>query len=66
VPDEPDDIYREKTVFSIAMNGYDYDDDNSNMEFTFVGTGSALGLLPYVIGIFLLGVLAIAIILFVQ
>lgn len=40
VPDDPADIYRETVTFSVAMNGYDFMEDSSELEFTFIGTGS--------------------------
>lgn len=66
VLDEPDSIYEEKVQFSIAMNGYDYDYDANNFEFTFVGTGSVLGFCLQTLVILLLGILLIAVIMFVQ
>lgn len=49
----PEDIYRETVVFSIAMNGYNYDDDTSPLEYTFVGTGSPIGIKGVVLCILL-------------
>lgn len=48
------------------MNGYDYDFDANNFEFTFVGTGSVLGFGLQTLVILLLGILLIAVIMFVQ
>jgi hypothetical protein len=48
------------------MNGYDYDYEANNFEFTFVGTGSQFGLGPATLVIFAMGLLVIAFILFVQ
>merc|ERR1712183_261886 len=42
--DEPEDVYRETVTFSLAMNGYNFDDDVSPLEYTFVGTGSWIGM----------------------
>lgn len=66
VTDDPEDIYREKVKFTIAMNGYDFDEDTTTQDFTFVGTGYSLGLLPQILGILLMGVLIIAGIVFIQ
>lgn len=66
VSDEPEDIYRESVEFSIAMNGYDYDYDANSHEFTFIGTGSYMGLGPIILCILLGGVLIVAFIIFVQ
>lgn len=66
VTDDPEDIYREKVKFSLAMNGFDFDDDTSTNDFTFVGTGYSLGLLPQILGILLIGVVIVAVIVFIQ
>ena len=65
VADDPEDIYREKVKFTIAMNGFDFDDESSTNDFTFIGTGYSLGLLPQILGILLIGVLIIAGIVFI-
>jgi len=49
---------------SVALNGQDFDEDNSEVEFTFVGTGSTLVFWPYVIGTLLIGLLLIALVVF--
>lgn len=66
VTDDPEDIYREKVKFTLAMNGFDFDDETSTNDFTFVGTGYSLGLLPQILGILLIGVLIVAGIVFIQ
>lgn len=48
------------------MNGFDFDDETSTNDFTFVGTGYSLGLLPQILGILLIGVLIVAGIVFIQ
>jgi hypothetical protein len=48
------------------MNGYDYDYDANSHEFTFIGTGSYMGLGPIILCILLGGVLIVAFIIFVQ
>jgi len=30
VPDDPDDIYEEEVDFLVTLNGFDYDNDNSD------------------------------------
>jgi hypothetical protein len=42
INDAPDTIYRETVVLSVSMNGQDFEEDTSSVEFTFVGTA------PYV------------------
>jgi hypothetical protein len=46
------------------MNGQDFDEESSDVDFTFVGTGSTLVFWPYVIGTLLIGLLLVAMIVF--
>lgn len=55
VPEDPDDIYEETVTFAIAMNGFDFEEDISETDFTFIGTGSYWGLTGMVIAIILTG-----------
>lgn len=56
VPDDPDDIYAEEVDFLVTMNGFDYDDDNSDQQFfLFEGTGTPMKLLPIVLFIIVIG-----------
>lgn len=64
--ENPEDIYREKVVFSVSMNGYDYPYEINSFAFLFVGTGNWINLGPILVGIFLFGILVGAFILFVQ
>jgi hypothetical protein len=66
VPDDPEDIYRDTVIFSLAMNGYDFDTDESELNFTFIGTGSYIGLGGVVLFIILLGPLIAAFVLFIN
>ena len=49
---------------TVALNGQDFDNDNSDVDFTFVGTGSTLVFWPYVVSTLLIGLLLVAIIVF--
>jgi hypothetical protein len=49
--ESPQDIHRETVVFSLAMNGLSFDEDTSSLEYTFVGTGSMIGMKWVVIAI---------------
>lgn len=42
IDEDPSSIYREEVQISVAMNGKDYDEVNSQVYFTFVGTGTYL------------------------
>ena len=64
VQDDPDDVWRETVQIEVALNGQDFDEDNSDVDFTFVGTGSTLVFWPYVIGTLLIGLLLVAIVVF--
>ena len=60
--DDPDSIYRETVKLTVAMNGQDHDEDSSQAEFTFVGTGTYLVFWPFIIGALLLGLLIVALV----
>lgn len=59
--DDPNDVYVEEIGLSVSMNGMTFaeEDSDETLPFTFEGTGEAMGLLPVVIFILVLG-LAIA------
>ena len=42
IEDDPSSIYREEVQVTVAMNGRDFDEMNSQVYFTFVGTGTYL------------------------
>lgn len=64
VQDDPDSIWRETVRITVALNGQDFDEDSSDVDFTFVGTGSTLVFWPYVVGTLLIGLLLVALIVF--
>ena len=64
VSDDPDSIWKETVRITVALNGQDFYEDNSDVDFTFVGTGSTLVFWPYVIGTLLIGLLLVALIVF--
>jgi len=61
IKDDPDSIWREVVSISIAQNGKDFDDDFTEAEVTFVGTGSPLGFWSAILATLLIGLLIIAI-----
>lgn len=63
IEDDPDSIYKETIKLTVAMNGVDHEDQNSELEFTFVGTGTYLVFWPFLIGALLIGLLIVALIL---
>ena len=62
VQDDPDSIWKETVKITVALNGQDFDEENSDTDFTFVGSGSTLVFWPYVIGTLLIGLLLVALI----
>jgi len=62
VEDDPDSIYRETVKLTIAMNGADHEEETSQVEFTFVGTGTYLVFWPFIIGALLIGLLIVALV----
>jgi hypothetical protein len=64
VSDDPDSIWKETVRITAALNGQDFDEDSSEVDFTFIGTGSTLVFWPYVVGALLIGLLLVALIVF--
>ena len=64
INEDPDTIWRETVKLTVALNGQDFDEETSDADFTFVGTGSTLVFWPYVIGTLLIGLLLVALIVF--
>jgi len=44
------------------MNGINHDEETSQVEFTFVGTGTYLVFWPFIIGALLIGLLVVALV----
>lgn len=61
IKDDPDTIYRETVKVTVAQNGKDFDEENSDVEVTFVGTGSFLGFWSAILATLLIGLLIVAI-----
>lgn len=64
ISEDPSSIRRETVKLTVALNGQDFDEDSSEVDFSFVGTGSSLSFWPYVIGTLLIGLLLVALIVF--
>lgn len=64
IAEDPESIWRESVKLTVALNGQDFDEENSDIDFTFVGLGSSLSFWPYVLGTLLLGLLLVAIFVF--
>ena len=65
--DEPaDEIYKEVVVFSLAMNGQDFQEDDSEIEFTFIGTAPFISFATIVMTLLAIGFVAFAATLFMS
>ena len=66
--DDPNDVYAEEVSFSVSLNGLTFAEEGSEqtMPFTFEGTAEPMGLLPVVLFIIALGVLLVAVIVYVK
>ena len=62
IKDDPSSIWREDIKLTIAQNGKDFDDEFSEVNVVFVGTGSPLGFWSAILATLLIGLLLIAII----
>ena len=62
VKGRPEDYYRETVQVTIAMNGQDFNDIQSNAYVTFVGTGEDSRLLFFLLAVILIALLILALI----
>jgi len=60
VPGESDDYSTEKVKLTVAMNGQDFNEIESEAYVTFIGTGSNLGMFKALLTIILLGLFLVA------
>ena len=61
VTDNPEDIYRETVKVVLAQNGQNYNEYESNAQYTFVGTGKQSSFWPWILALVLIFILLIAI-----
>lgn len=59
-PGQPSDYYKEEVQVTVAMNGQDFNEDQSNAMVTFIGTGSNPAVWHFIIGSLLLALLVMA------
>lgn len=62
IEDDPDSIYRETIRLTVAMNSVDHSEEASQIDFTFIGTGTYLVFWPFIIGALLIGLLIVAVV----
>jgi hypothetical protein len=60
IQDDPEDISTETVQVTVAMNGVDYNDDSSEVDFTFIGTGGVVPVWVIVMGTLIFGLLIVA------
>merc|ERR1712048_1318096 len=65
IPGDPYDYSRETVKVSVAMNGQDFADADSNAHVTFVGTGAEHIIMRWAITILLIGLLMVGLALFI-
>ena len=58
----PDSIYKETVVLSVAMNGQDFEEDKSELEFTFIGTAPYISFATIMLTLIAIGIIAVAVI----
>jgi len=66
IADDPEDISSETVLLTIAMNGVDYNDDSSQVHFTFTGTGGAVSTWVIILGTLIFGLLIVSVLIFVS
>lgn len=66
IQDDPADIATESVYVSVAMNGVDFDDYDSDLSFQFTGTGGAISTWVIIIGTIIFGLLIVSIVIFLM
>ena len=61
IPGDPEDYSEETVKVTVAMNGQDFADTESDAYVTFIGTGSPLAIWKFIITILLLALLGLGI-----
>jgi len=65
IQDDPADISEESVQVTVAMNGVDFNDDYSEVEFNFIGTGGSISILVIILGTLIFGLLIVSVLIFV-
>lgn len=66
IADDPEDISTETVLVTVAMNGVDYNDDSSQVNFTFTGTGGVVSTWVIILGTLIFGLLIVSVLIFVS
>jgi hypothetical protein len=64
IKDHPSDISTETAELTVAMNGVDYNDEFSDLQVTFIGTGQPMSIWVIIMGTLIFALLIISIIVF--
>ena len=64
IQDDPSDIAQETVVVTVALNGVDFNDNDSEVAFTFIGTGGYISIWVIIIGALIFGLLIVSIFVF--
>ena len=64
IQDDPADISEESVQVTVAMNGVDFNEDYSEVEFTFLGTGGSISTLVIIMGTLIFGLLIVSVLIF--
>lgn len=66
ISEDPAEISTETVVLSVAMNGVDFNEDDSNVNFTFEGTGGGISTWVIIMGTIIFGLLLLSIFIFLS
>jgi len=64
IQDDPADISEETVQVTVAMNGIDFNDEYSEVEYAFVGTGGNISVWIIIMATFIFGLLIVSILIF--
>ena len=64
IEDDPSDISTETVPVTVAMNGVDFNDDESDLEYSFNGTGGRVSTWVIIMGTIIFGLLIVSVLIF--
>jgi len=64
IQEDPSDISEETVEVTVALNGIDFNDDYSSVEFVFVGTGGSISTWVIIMGTLIFGLLIVSVLIF--
>ena len=66
IQDDPTEISEETVTVTVAMNGIDFNDDYTQCEFTFIGTGGTISTWVIIMGTLIFGLLIVSVLIFLS